>query len=476
MTGERVGAGSVPRTIEEWRGLPVLVVGLARSGLAAAKLLRRHGAHVIATDRKKPRELPGAEELEKLGVELVLGVEDARALSRARVVVVSPGVPPTAAVVAEADRVGLPTVSEVELAFQASRVPWVGITGTNGKSTTTALLGELLRRAERRPWVAGNIGNALSDGVEEVPPDGVVVAEVSSFQLERTVTFRPRVAVLLNLTPDHLDRYATVADYAAAKARLFAFQEPEDFAVLNADDPETVRLAAGSRARALTFSRRGPVPFGAFSLEGAVWWAQDGGRTRLLGTSEIAIPGPHNLENALAATAAAGALGVLQSAEGRRQVARGLAEFPGLEHRLEPCGNLEGRRFYNDSKATNVDSMRQALLALEPPLTLIAGGRDKHGDFPGLADLAEERVDHLVLIGEAAPLIASAWPHIPHERASTIEDAVRRAFAATPAGGVVVLSPGCASYDMFRDYEDRGRRFKAAVVELAGRLAGGEKP
>jgi UDP-N-acetylmuramoylalanine--D-glutamate ligase len=468
------GQRPAPARIEDWRGRTVLVVGLARSGLAAARLLARHGATVIGHDRKPRAELPGVEALEPLGVEFFLGNEDVRALARAELLVVSPGVPATAPILVEAERLGVPAVSEVELAFQASHAPWVAVTGTNGKSTTTALLGELLGRAGRRPWVAGNIGTALSEGIEEVPADGVVVAEVSSFQLERTTTFRPRVGLLLNLTPDHLDRYPSLGEYAAAKARLFAYQEPEDFAVLNADDPETLRLSARGRARALTFSRRGTVVAGAYAEGGGVWWGWEGKRERLMDAAAIRIPGPHNLENSLAAVAACLALGVLASAGGRAAVAQGLAEFPGLEHRLEPCGEIGGRRFYNDSKATNVDSMRQALLALPHPLTVIAGGRDKHGDFPGLAALAEERIDHLVLLGEAAPVIARAWPRIPQERADDLDDAVRRAWRATPPGGSVALSPGCASFDMFRDYEDRGRKFKAAVARLAERAARGE--
>jgi UDP-N-acetylmuramoylalanine--D-glutamate ligase len=463
----------VPRRLEEWRGRTVLVVGLARSGAAAARLLLRHGARVLAHDRRRRGELPAAEALERAGATLFLGADEPRLATMAEILVVSPGVPPTAAVVRAADRAGVPSVSEVELAFQASRVPWVAITGTNGKSTTTALTGALLEAAGRQAWVAGNIGNALSDGIEEVPAGGTVIAEVSSFQLERTVTFRPRVAVLLNLTPDHLDRYADVAAYAAAKARIFAFQEADDFAVLNADDSETVRLAAGGRARVLTFSRRGAVPSGAFAQRGTLHWSWGGRETPILETDRIRIPGPHNLENALAAVAACGALGVLADDAGRGAVARGLGEFPGLEHRIEPCGEIEGRRFFNDSKATNVDSMRQALLALPRPLTVIAGGRDKHGDFPGLAALAAERIDHLVLIGEAVETIGRAWVRIPQERAADLKEAVRRAFVATPPGGRIVLSPGCASFDMFRDYEDRGRRFKDEVQALAGERRGG---
>ena len=467
-------AGRAPRGLQEWQGKTVLVVGLARSGLAAAKLLQRHGARVIGTDVKPATQLAGVSELEALGIELVLGTTDARLLPRADVLVVSPGVPPSATLVAEADRLGIPSVSEVELAFQASHAPWLAITGTNGKSTTTALAGALLAAAGRHAWVAGNIGTALSEGIEEVPAGGVAVAEVSSFQLERTASFRPKVAVLLNLTPDHLDRYPDVAAYAAAKARIFAFQTQDDFAVLNADDPETLRLASGGRARALTFSRRGRVPSGAFLAEDSLWWTREGRAERLLVASELGIPGPHNVENALAAVAAVGALKVLDTAPGRAAVAQGLRDFHGLEHRIEPVASVNGRRFFNDSKATNVDSMRQALLSFGHPLTVLAGGRDKHGDFPGLYALALERIDHLVLLGEAAPVIAAAWPRVPQERASDLEDAVRRAYRATPEGGVIVLSPGCASFDMFKDYEDRGRRFKEEVRKLAERGARGE--
>jgi UDP-N-acetylmuramoylalanine--D-glutamate ligase len=472
MVSER-NTGSAPRRIEEWRGVRVLVVGLARSGLAAAHLLVRHGAHVSGCDKRPAAALPGVKDLSAMGVELFLGCDDATPLSQAEVLVVSPGVPPTALTVAEADRRGIPSVSEVEVAFQASRAPWLAITGTNGKSTTTALTGELLARAGRKPWVAGNIGNALSGGIDDVAEDGVVVAEISSFQLERTVTFRPHVAVMLNLTPDHLDRYDGYPEYIEAKARIFDSQSSGDFAVLNADDAEVMHLAERGEARLLTFSRSGSVVSGAYADAGGVWTASKGEAEVLIPADEIRLPGPHNLENSLAAIASLVALGVMDGKRERAAVAKGLREFAGLEHRLEFCGEIDGRRFFNDSKATNVDSMRQVLLALPHPLTIIAGGRDKHGDFPGIARLVEERADRVILIGEAADVIARAWPRVRKERAKNLDDAVRMAFEGTPSGGAIALSPGCASYDMFRDYEERGRLFKAAVQALITRTGGG---
>jgi UDP-N-acetylmuramoylalanine--D-glutamate ligase len=299
------------------------------------------------------------------------------------------------------------------------------------------------------------------------------VAEISSFQLERTVTFRPHVAVLLNLTPDHLDRYTSYQDYIEAKARIFDFQTPEDFAVLNADDADVSRLAERGEARLFTFSRQGPVVSGAYAQAGEIWTTRKGEALRFMEVEEIRLPGPHNLDNALAATATLLALGALDDEPGRAAATEGLRQFAGLEHRLEFCGEVEGRRFYNDSKATNVASMRQALLSLPRPLTLIAGGRDKHGDFPGIARLAEERIDCVVLIGEAADVIARAWPRIRKDRAKNMDEAVAKAFECTPPGGIVALSPGCASYDMYRDYEERGRRFKTAVESLIRQRSGG---
>jgi len=485
-------AKDAPRTFEAWAGRRVLVVGLARSGVAAARALAGRGFAVVASDTQSEEALVAAgaagalDDLKGHGVLLALGTGDPALLEGADLVVVSPGVPPTAPLLAAADHRGVPVVAELELAYQLSRAPWVAITGTNGKSTTTVLAGALFQAAGRTTAVVGNIGVAATERASQVPAEGVIVAEVSSFQLERVVSFRPRVAALLNLTPDHLDRHGALTTYAALKARVFAHQREGDTAVLNGDDPATVdaharfalraehvayfRQARGGTAAAAgsALAREIERSDGAFvDDEGRIVRVREGHRDVLLPARALAIPGPHNLSNALAAVALTAGFDVPAA-----PFAAALEGFGGLEHRIEPAGTVQGIAYYNDSKATNVDSMRTALLAFPPPIVVIAGGRDKKGDWPALAALARERIGRLVLVGEAAPVIAAAWPEVASERADDMDDAVRRALAAAHALGraPVVLSPGCASFDQFRDYEDRGRRFKAAVGRLAAEV------
>ena len=476
-------AKSAPRTWADWPGRSALVVGLARSGTAAARLLAARGLPVTATDVRPAEALTAAGAdlagLEEAGVRVEAGRSDLALLDAADVVVASPGVPPTAPLLAEADRRGVPVVAELELAWQASAAPWVAITGTNGKSTTTALAGLLLEAAGKTVWVCGNIGQAASERAAAIPPDGVIVAEVSSFQLERVVSFRPALAMVLNLTPDHLDRHLDLETYAALKARVFARQTADDRAVLNADDPATSGWARhfGLAARLAWFSR-GPRALaiaeadGAFvDADGNLVRVREGHRDVLLSSRALRIPGPHNVSNALAAVCAT--LGQRLDAPQVKALGEALAAFPGLEHRIEHAGTVGGVTFWNDSKATNVDALETALRAFPAPLVLIAGGRDKAGPWSSLAGLASGKVGRLVLIGEAAGTIAKAWPRVPAERAADLDDAVRRAWQAARALGTapVVLSPGCASFDMFRDYEDRGRRFKAAVGALAALAA-----
>lgn len=443
-----------------------LVAGAARSGVAAARLLRRHGADVRICDRREAGALPpAARALEAEGVFVAWGRDDAALLDGRDLLVWSPGIPRDHPLAAAAAERGVPLVGELELGFLAAHAPLVCVTGTNGKSTTTDLVGALLRAAGREVAVCGNIGRALCEVAEDVSPSGLLVVEVSSFQLETVHKLKPAIATWLNLTPDHIDRHGDFEAYAAMKRRLFERQDESDWAVRNADDPEVMSRRAG-HGTPLAFSSRGPVDEGAYLERGDIVLAWRGGTERLLARSEVLLPGPHNVANVLAALASVLPLEVSPA------VLRGvLRTYAGLEHRLEPAGEWEGVRFVNDSKATNVGSLEVALRSFEPPIVLIAGGRDKGQDFRPLAPLIRGAAGRLVLIGEAADALARAWADVPSERADSLGDAVVRAHRAAKDTGArtVLLSPGCASFDMFEDYEDRGRRFKQEVARLAVR-------
>jgi UDP-N-acetylmuramoylalanine--D-glutamate ligase len=443
-----------------------LVVGAARSGLAAARLLQRHGARVCVCDRRpaaEAGEAPGA--LQALGIETAFGRDDPALLEGRDLVIWSPGIAIGHPIAVAARARGIAVISELELGFLAAEAPLLCITGTNGKSTTTDLVGALVRAAGREVAVCGNIGRALCEVAESVGPAGLLVVEVSSFQLETVDRLKPYVATWLNLTPDHLERHGSFDAYGAFKQRLFARQEDSDWSVWNADDREVMSRMTGAAAR-LTFSLTGGVAEGACLADGRITLAWRGGTESLLSGSEFALPGAHNLANALAALATVLPLEI--APDTLRDVLR---RYRGLEHRLEPVATVEGVRFVNDSKATNTDSLAVALQSFCEPVVLIAGGRDKGQDFAPLAPLVERHVARLVLIGEGAETIARAWPRVPNERAATLEAAVDAAFrhARRPGEGVprvVLFSPACASFDMFRDYEDRGRQFKAEVGRL----------
>ncbi|MEY4374830.1 MAG: UDP-N-acetylmuramoylalanine-D-glutamate ligase [Candidatus Eisenbacteria bacterium] len=444
-------------------GRAALVAGAARSGLAAARLLRRRGLEVTVCDRRAADAAPeAARALAAEGVRFAWGRDDAELLTGHDFVVWSPGIAVDHPLAEAARASGRPVLGELEVGARVAQAPLVCITGTNGKSTTTDLTGALLRAAGRTVAVCGNIGRAICEVVDEVPASGLLVVEVSSFQLETVETLRPAVATWLNLTPDHLDRHGSLEVYGAMKQRLFARQTAADWAVVNADDPEVVSRRAGA-GRPASFSCRGPVDDGAFlAADGMIVLARDGRHEPLLPRAEVRLPGPHNTANVLAALAT-----VLPFDPPRSALVEVLRTYGGLEHRLEPAGEWHGVRFVNDSKATNTDSLRVALQSFPEPVVLIAGGRDKGQDFRPLAPLVKGAVRRLVLIGEGAEPMAEAWADTPHERAATLAEAVRRAYqAAQSSGAVVLLSPGCASFDMFRDYEDRGRRFKDEVSRL----------
>ena len=447
-------------------GTHPLVVGAGRSGVAAARLLRRHGLDVRVCDRGTA-EPALARELTAQGIDLRFGHDDPAQLEGRDFVVWSPGIALDHPIAVAAERAGLPIRSELEIGFLAAHAPLICITGTNGKSTTTDLIGALLRAAGREVEVCGNIGRALCDVAERVSPTGLLVVEVSSFQLETVDRLQPFVAAWLNLTPDHLDRHGSLENYARVKQRLFARQTEDDYSVWNADDP-AVMARRGGAATPLDFSRERTVDQGACAREGALLLMWRGGTERLLPVDEIRLRGPHNLSNSLAALAS-----VLPLEPSPDALRAALREYPGLEHRLEPAGSLEDVDFVNDSKATNLDSLTVALESFDEPVVLIAGGRDKGQDFGTIADLARRHVRHAVLIGEGADRIAAAWRGIPITRAKTLAEAVDRAYELARGGGaegakraVVLLSPGCASFDMFRDFEDRGTRFKHEVERL----------
>jgi UDP-N-acetylmuramoylalanine--D-glutamate ligase len=459
-----------PQLDAELRGKRVTVVGLARSGLAACKVLAERGALVVGTDRSPRETLRGdLAELEARGVRIETGGHRAESFLGADLVVISPGVPTAMPLLAQARSQGIPVWGEVELASRLTTARFLGITGTNGKSTTTSLVGAMLEAAGFPVVVAGNIGTALCEVVTTLTPSHWVVAELSSFQLETIVSFRPQVAALLNLAPDHLDRYADLDAYYAAKARIFMNQTADDYAVLNADDPPTLAWARGVRSRPRLFSRMRTMGDGAFVRDGRLIVRRDGRTDAVCGIGEIRIPGLHNLENGLAAAAMASAIGVPPTAIGEA-----LRRFPGLPHRLELVAEMDGVRYVNDSKGTNVGAVVKSLEGYAGGVILIAGGKDKGGDFAPLRPLVTSRVKTLLLIGQARQAIRDHLAGAcPMEEAPTLEAAVARGAEIAVAGDTVLLSPACASFDMFRDFEHRGEMFRQAVRELVSRKGAG---
>lgn len=441
-----------------FRGKRVTVVGLARSGIAAARVLHALGAIVTVTDKKPPEQL--TEQLGVLGsgrITVEAGGHPDRVFLDTDLVVLSPGVPKMPQILA-ARRKGVKVISELELAWLLSEAPYVGITGTNGKSTVTTLVGLMLERARKRVLVAGNIGNALTEDVSLLKKKDWIVAELSSFQLEDIETFRPRVAAILNVTQDHLDRYRDITEYGEAKARVFMNQQEEDFLVLNFDDPIVKSYARRTSATVIPFSRLLRFNPGACVHEGQV---TVNGR-RICRIDEIRIKGVHNLENALAAAA----LSVCAGADAG-SVAEVLREFPGLEHRLEFVREKDGIVYINDSKGTNVGAVVKSVEGFTQPVILIAGGLDKGSDFSPLHGLFKKQVKLLILIGKAADKMARALGTATETVfTATLEEAVQLASSRAVRGDVVLLSPACASFDMFKNFEDRGQKFKEAVKRL----------
>ena len=441
-------------------GQKAVVVGAARSGVAAAELLVRRGATVTLTDVRSA--IQEDTQLLNAGVQLELGGHRADTLRSADLIVLSPGVPPTQHDVAAARAAGVPVMGELELASRWLRGRIVAITGTKGKSTTTTLTGRMLEAGGHRVLVGGNIGLALSAQVDDSTEDTIHVVEVSSFQLEGSETFHPWIAVLLNFSPDHLDRHADLAEYAAAKARIFANQTPHDWAVLNADDPASHALAQEARARRLLFATERDLRDGVLVAGDAIVRRTGDGEQPLVPLSSVKVLGRHLLADVVAATAIAALAGVEPPA-----MARAVEHFTGLEHALEPVAEIAGVRFVNDSKATNIEAALRAIESFAPGLVVILGGRFKGGDFADLRDALTSRSALVVAIGEAAPLVRQALaPAVVVHDAADMVIAVRNAFALASPGETVLLAPACASFDMFKDYAERGRVFKREVARL----------
>ena len=457
-------------------GKKVLVIGAARSGIASAQFLVQRGAVVALNDRKPLAKWPeAARALKTEGVGQVEGDPPSWLLDQIDLVVVSPGVPTKAIPIRYADRRGAEVIGEIELASRFLRGRVVAVTGTNGKTTTTSLIGEMLKDAGLAVQVGGNIGTPLISMVDTSREDGWTVVELSSFQLETIVNFHPTIAVVLNVTPNHMDRYDSVQDYAAAKHRIFLNQTKGDVALLNADDEIVSSWAAGLKAHVVQFSVSRELAEGLF-LRGRELVSRTKDSERVLMTREdMKLKGTHNVENALAALGAGLACGA--APESLRETVR---NFHPVEHRLEEVTEVNGVRFFNDSKATSVDATMKALEAFAGEagkVVLLLGGRGKQAPYSPLAPLVSERVRKMILIGEDAPAIErDLGSAAPFEHASDMGDAVKRGFAAAKPGDVVLLAPACASFDMFESFEHRGRVFKDEVSSLKFQVSGSRDP
>jgi len=460
-------------TLMELKDKRVLVVGLGKSGVASALFLKARGARVTVSDTKSGDELRN--EIPVLldhGITVETGGHGDRTFRGQDMIVVSPGVPVDAPSLVQAKAQGVSVIGEIELAARFLPGPIVAITGSNGKTTTTTLAGEIMTAAGFPALVGGNIGTPAISLAEQAQPETVIVLEVSSFQLETIQTFRPKVAVVLNVTPDHLDRHRTFEAYTDAKARIFENQQASDFAVLNADDPTCVTMATRTQAQVFWFSRQKEVQQGTWVRDGNILFRDGAGEAgksqrEIMQVSEIPLKGAHNLENVLGAVCAGALMGC--ALEKIRQAVR---EFKAVEHRLEFVASIGGVDYYNDSKATNVDATIKALESFPANIHLILGGKDKGSDYTVLNDLLRQRVKRVYTIGAAAAKIESqivsskgGAPEIVH--AETLDHALRKAHAAAQSGDVVLLAPACASFDQFKNYEHRGQAFKEIVRALA---------
>jgi UDP-N-acetylmuramoylalanine--D-glutamate ligase len=451
----------------ELKGKKVLVVGLGKSGLAAALFLRRRGAQVTVSDLRSAqalsKEIPS---LLEAGISVEAGGHGLLTFRRQDLIVVSPGVPLSTPELVQVRTLGLPIIGELELAARFLQGDVLAITGSNGKTTTTTLCGEIFSASGRKTLVAGNIGLPVIEVVDQSAPGTWSVLEVSSFQLETTDSFHPHIAAILNITPDHLDRHGTFENYVAMKEKIFANQTSEDYLILNGDDPVTQQAASRARSQVVWFSRSKIVRRGAFVHNGVVMFraSEQSTPVPVLPVAEIPLKGQHNVENVLAAVCAASVAGIPAEV-----IARTVKSFHAVEHRLEFVASIHGVEYYNDSKATNVDATAKAIAAFPANIHLILGGKDKNSDYSQLNPLLKERVKAVYTIGSAAEKIEGQITGVTKvTRAETLEAAVDLAANHATAGDIVLLAPACSSFDQFENYEQRGKVFKQAVLSRQG--------
>ncbi len=443
-------------------GKKVIVIGMGKTGIAAAAFLGRSGATVTAVDEKPASQW--GELFEPLAAEpwLTAGSYSATVLDGADMVVPSPGIPPYNDILAAAQKRNIPILSEIELAYRFIRVPMIVVTGTNGKTTTTTLLGEILKDAGKKVFVGGNIGNPLIEYAATKQTDDFIVAEISSFQLQWIETFRPRAAMLLNITCDHVNYHGSFEEYRRIKARVFENQQSGDLAILNADDETQQGLDASIHAQVVKFNSRGELPAGIFLRGDVMVYRQPDGTEEVYPRSMIRLPGLHNVENVMAAVVAARFCGCPQES-----IIKTVSGFQGLAHRIEFAGEKNAVRFYDDSKGTNVDAVVRALETFDRPVILLLGGRDKDGNFGALQGLLEKKTKQVILFGEARDRIEpQIGKGVPVLKEPTLRTATLRAFSKAEPGDVVLLSPGCASFDEFANYRERGNFFKEVVRNL----------
>lgn len=445
--------------MSEFTGKKIVVVGAGQSGRVLCRFFSQEGAQVVLSDNREQDAVPDIESLRAEGVCFDFGGHSRDYFIGADLIAISPGVPMSIPVLAEALKAGVQVIGEIEVAFRALDIPLVAITGTNGKSTTTVLMGEIFKAWKKEVFVGGNLGVPLTEAVGK--DLDWVVAEVSSFQLESIDSFHPRYALLLNISEDHLDRYAGMEEYIAAKARVFERMTGDDIIVLNGEDRQVLDAPGGNSSRRILFSSKRVLEEGMGYEGGEIVWRMGGNEERF-DTNQLELKGMHNVENVMAAM-----IPPLMEGCPSETAWKAVCGFAGLDHRMVKVRSLKGVTWYNDSKGTNVGSVVGSLAGLESPVTLIAGGKDKGGDYSPLLDPVRLKVKHLILLGEAADRIESQLQGVCDiQRAESMKDAVSLAKDLTPSGGAVLLSPGCSSFDMYKNYQERGESFTSAVNDL----------